>query len=446
VIGGCGMTEKKEDNLQKYRDELLENIKDLVQKQGDALECVYVRYAAFRDDEYNRPQLFYLNLKFGKDDDENLDNSTSDWGPLIVETRTVSLDDALKAIESLIVNGVFSIDTIEPSDVDIVLNIKPHSMTSNVSDLPDNWPYHRCNLPVRHIRKQLPSQLPVLLGRPYYPTLEDATTSMLNLQRRSGRLEGIKITIPDYRAKIDNLHIGEDYVAVDISTGIQSEEDCVVKIYASGENGSIGSSDLKIRNGQAFFKTNIEPEYVNVVLLSQIAGDLIDTRIFSSFGLLDKTGPIHDDFEKQILELVKKGEGPRIEFKLRLNQDKKREYMETIVAFANARGGYLIIGVNEYGEIKGTHESVEELLRNQIHSMCNPSIDVTIRENIRVEDATIIVVQVPEGEQKPYFLQGRGYMRFGSTDRVMKREELEKMFNKDKPIFPGTFNPWGPGF
>ena len=442
LLGGCGMTEEKEDKHKRYRDELFQNITSLIQKQGDALECVYLRYAAFRDESYDKPQLIYLNLKFGKEIDEDLESATSDWGPLVVNKRTIKIDDAMKALEKIIMTGIFSIESIENSDVDIMLNIKPDLITSNISDMPGNWPFHKYILPVRHIQKQLPNKLPILVGRPYYPTLNDAIGSLLEIRHRLGNLDGIEITIPDYRAKIENLHIGDGYVVIDVTTGTQSEEALVTKVYLTGDSHSIGSNDIRIKNGKATFRTKIEPEYVSAVLLSHPQGEVIDTRIFSSFGLLDKIGPVYDDFEHQILELINRGEGPRIEFKLRLNQDKKREYMETIVAFANSRGGYLFLGVNDNGDIIGTNEEVEEILRNQIHSLCNPSIDITVRENVELEGVKITVIQVPEGQQKPYFLQGRGYIRLGSTDRIMKREELEKMFNSDKPIYSTYLDPY----
>lgn len=50
-----------------------------------------------------------------------------------------------------------------------------------------------------------------------------------------------------------------------------------------------------------------------------------------------------------IHKLIKAGEGPKLEFKSSFNAD----VIETLVAFANAQGGKLLIGVNKSGQISG---------------------------------------------------------------------------------------------
>ena len=48
---------------------------------------------------------------------------------------------------------------------------------------------------------------------------------------------------------------------------------------------------------------------------------------------------------KKILEIIKNGENEQIEFKESFN----KEVIETIVAFANTKGGIVLIGVSNRG-------------------------------------------------------------------------------------------------
>lgn len=53
--------------------------------------------------------------------------------------------------------------------------------------------------------------------------------------------------------------------------------------------------------------------------------------------------------ENIALELIAQGEGPYIEFKESV-PSKVRELSEEVCAFSNADGGYIFIGINNYGK------------------------------------------------------------------------------------------------
>ncbi|HDI31791.1 MAG TPA: ATP-binding protein [Thermofilum sp.] len=52
-----------------------------------------------------------------------------------------------------------------------------------------------------------------------------------------------------------------------------------------------------------------------------------------------------------IFRLIRTGGGERVEFKESLSDVKG--IMETICAFLNSRGGYIIVGVDDSGHVKG---------------------------------------------------------------------------------------------
>ncbi|HAN77812.1 MAG TPA: hypothetical protein DCQ31_08600, partial [Bacteroidales bacterium] len=65
-------------------------------------------------------------------------------------------------------------------------------------------------------------------------------------------------------------------------------------------------------------------------------------------------------------ELIRQGEGERLEFKTNFNT----ETIETLTAFANTKGGKVLLGVSDKKEIKGislNSESIAQWL-NEIKS------------------------------------------------------------------------------
>ena len=59
----------------------------------------------------------------------------------------------------------------------------------------------------------------------------------------------------------------------------------------------------------------------------------------------------------EILKIIKQGESESIEFKTSF----QKEVIETIIAFANSKGGKIFIGVNNIGNITGVDISTETL-------------------------------------------------------------------------------------
>lgn len=106
----------------------------------------------------------------------------------------------------------------------------------------------------------------------------------------------------------------------------------------------------------------------------------------------------------------------------------------TMVAFANSRGGRLVIGYDESNDqLLGVNidHKVEEHIANVAHGMCTPSVDYTI-EYHSIENRILSIVSVSEGLRKPYYLKQQGvesgtFIRVGSTIRLADRETLQRL-------------------
>jgi len=137
--------------------------------------------------------------------------------------------------------------------------------------------------------------------------------------------------------------------------------------------------------------------------------------------------------KKELDLIIQKGEGQTIEFKENVDKSLSKE----IVAFTNAQGGKIFIGITDKGEIKKLNNL--NRLSSQITDIakkCDPSI------KIRLETSNdILVVDVEEGNNKPYSCSNGFYLRVGANSQKLSRDEiLEFSIMEGKIYFDGQIN------
>jgi len=124
--------------------------------------------------------------------------------------------------------------------------------------------------------------------------------------------------------------------------------------------------------------------------------------------------------------LICEGEGLTVEFKEKYTS----RIDEDIVAFANARGGTLLLGVRNDGTVGGEHLTND--LKAKINSLarnCKPSISVSMAQ---VDE--VVAIEVEEGSEKPYSC-GSGYCRrLNGNTQKMSHDELRIMFAENEPL------------
>jgi len=136
--------------------------------------------------------------------------------------------------------------------------------------------------------------------------------------------------------------------------------------------------------------------------------------------------------EKQIKELILKGEGIDLEFKTCRNQ-LNRDVYETVCAFLNRNGGTLLLGVTDEGDIDGIDpEALETVRKNFVTSINNPQklsppSYLSINEET-VDGQKILRIYVPESSQV-HRCNGRIYDRnedgdFDITDQTVQVARL----------------------
>ncbi len=136
----------------------------------------------------------------------------------------------------------------------------------------------------------------------------------------------------------------------------------------------------------------------------------------------------------ELLECIARGEDSRHQFKREMNNPEA--LASEFVAFSNASGGLLIIGVDDDGTIVGLSASqirnLNLLVSNASSQGMNPAINVET-ENIQLPQGLVMVITVPEGISKPYMdKNGIIWIKTGSDKRkATSREEIQRIFQKE---------------
>lgn len=129
--------------------------------------------------------------------------------------------------------------------------------------------------------------------------------------------------------------------------------------------------------------------------------------------------------------LVKIGEGERLEFKRKVPRPER--IAKEVIAFANTRGGTLLLGVDDDGSIPGVKDVEEETfaLDLALETLCDPAIPLSVEMVPVTRRRDVIVVTIDESEAKPHFLidpegaNGRvAYVRHADMSIEASRETL----------------------
>lgn len=130
---------------------------------------------------------------------------------------------------------------------------------------------------------------------------------------------------------------------------------------------------------------------------------------------------------EQLKHIIDKGENEQVEFKQTFNQ----QVIQTLVAFANCKGGRIVIGVSDKGIISGLDLSAESIQnwQNEIKSKTEPALFPDI-DSLIVDSKTIVIISIPEYPVKPVALKGRFYLRKSNSNHLLSASEINDVYLK----------------
>ena len=150
--------------------------------------------------------------------------------------------------------------------------------------------------------------------------------------------------------------------------------------------------------------------------------------------------------------LLLQGEGEQTEFKPYIRPDhaeKLEEVVKTTIAFANTKGGSVVLGVDnacevlgvekEIGKafrdkghtIEGSYERYKGIVRQAIAGKLNRTIEIAM-DYISIQGHKVLRIEVPEGNRKPYWHQptNQVYVRRGAnTVKAHPEHDLPRLLN-----------------
>lgn len=127
----------------------------------------------------------------------------------------------------------------------------------------------------------------------------------------------------------------------------------------------------------------------------------------------------------EITSFLLVGESQTLEFKATFD----KATVESLVAFANAQGGTVLVGVSDKGEISGVtlgKETLNEWL-GQIKSSTSPALipDLTVHTE---QGKTVVEIRIGEFPVKPVNTKGRYYKRVASSNQQLSSSEIADLY------------------
>ncbi|GAK59749.1 hypothetical protein U27_06734 [Candidatus Vecturithrix granuli] len=129
------------------------------------------------------------------------------------------------------------------------------------------------------------------------------------------------------------------------------------------------------------------------------------------------------------IETILQGESETVEFKKSTSLVK--EAIQTLCAFANHHGGYVVFGIDDHGRVLGQQVSDDTLknIANEVKLNTDPKLYPSI-ETIEIQGKTCVLVAIEESPLKPHFAYGRPYRRVGTVNQQIDRDMYEYLLQQ----------------
>lgn len=142
--------------------------------------------------------------------------------------------------------------------------------------------------------------------------------------------------------------------------------------------------------------------------------------------------------KEELIQRIDLGETYEVQFKSEISSFDSLE--AEMVAFANAEGGYLLIGVDDDKNIIGLDDKTLQKYVQEAGNISSDKINPPIQSlvnTIAVEDKKVLVIYIPQGVVRPYFTkQGVCWIKTGADKRKVSRDELRRLFQHSHDYYP----------
>ncbi len=376
-------------------------------------------------------RLAYGELVLGLETKDDIDWN---WSNFRLVHKTIDQEDALELLERLFSEGSLAISKSESIGVSGELRngIRRRSASKR----------HGADWPVRIYGYHLDNTCRGALhrddlfghGLPYYP---DARVAIAHraiwLSEHFEFPQGsLQIFLIDRRARFSKVKVNAKNIVMEVDWGHLSPARATVKAYVEPSKQDAYNADIKQENGVYSLFVGGLPHSFYVAIVTD-TGDKVDWRTFLSYSDWGREGVEIDIATEELRLMLLRGENVSLEFKEGTKskpgtKEKMWDILETIVAFANKQGGFILLGVDDNGGVIGSEEKPQDI-REKFQNWNKQYVDPPVEfEAHFVAEEKVHVIRINESTSKPCNLRDRGfYIRANSTDRHMTKTEMDEM-------------------
>ena len=128
---------------------------------------------------------------------------------------------------------------------------------------------------------------------------------------------------------------------------------------------------------------------------------------------------------------MKYEESDKVELKREMIKDLDKE----IIAFLNTNGGIIYIGVDDNSNVVGVSQELQDKYDEKVSAIITNNIKPNCRNKVKFSynDDHVLVIDISEGDSKPYYLTEKGpkpsgtYIRVGRSKRPADDSEILTM-------------------
>jgi hypothetical protein len=424
------------------------------EKRKKQYSFVEVKGAIYHDQDgwKNIVTKFYPRI-----DSQQNANRTYNYGDVILFCRNLTVEETEKVFHQLEKQGKISLPQLEDYEAPKDLGRTFLSRVTNIfysyhesEGLIFEWPsllYTTNKLETLSIQEGR-SKMLISPNLPFYPCLDWAVEKEIGFQKAFLNeplwFGKVIIIVPEYRARMTLTLLSKNKIKVEVEIKQENLENLLCKYYCISEKGESYQGDITFKKFEEKieFKDKISSFFFYLITKK---GEIIDYKVGNVSSLPNQQGIKVELSNEFITSIIEEGENETMEFKERIG-NKREEFIESIIAFSNSKGGTILLGVNDNCKIIGVQpedikqyfkndlnkKSVQDWLDDIIRAHCEPTPKVSV-DILEVEGKKIVWIGVAEGQDKPYLLKDKGpLIRVGSSDRSMTREELDQIYNKKK--------------
>lgn len=405
------------------------DIKSLVTEMTEKVGYSHIMVRLAMDNRARDPNVFCFGKIDFIDESGKEPDVTYDYGNFKLVRKTFPISH-MKQLLIEIDSGIISVDALQVNldkrDINYTYEFVPSQSTWHVIEA--DGPQH-CIMVEAGSNESVPyDPLESRPGTPHYGTKIQAVMDFMELAQLSQFKSELIVVLHELRGRM-NLEI-EGKQLKGIIDGKAKDDELYVKFYCrKGDRHRDATTDIVVKNRVATYTTSFEPDKVHSILCYKPTNEILDEKELG--GWSTRRGVIIKTPESALRQMIESGESKTVEFKSGIRTED--ELLETIVSFANSEGGTILVGIADNKQVLGFYddeERSEKSIMSRATGQCIPSMEPLL-EWTEVEERPILVIKVPEGNDKPYTLRGKGgYIRRGKDDYPIERPELDKIYSE----------------